>query len=123
MMLSFALVPRSWGFRVTSLSVTTNGIPEFNPPEHKTDRKIDRAAKKFYRSVAAGRPKPGISDMVMFMTAQPSIRRVPRGFFDYMYWKDHGWLEKDAAYYYDPQAGIARKALARLLAKGMGLFP
>lgn len=78
MMIPFKLAPQSWGFRVTSLCVMTNGISELNPPQYKTDKKIDRAAKKFYRSVAAGRPKPGLFNMATFMVAQPSIRRAPR---------------------------------------------
>jgi multimeric flavodoxin WrbA len=122
MLLSFALVPRAWGFKVTSLSVTTNGIPEFNPPEYKVDKNISNAAKKFYRSVAAGRPKPSLFSMAMFMNSQPSLRKVPQEYFDHHYWKDYGWLEKDTCYYYDPQAGMLKKMLARLLSKFMGVF-
>ncbi len=122
MLKSFSLVAQTWGFKVQSLSVTTNGMPEFNPPEEKTNKKIDRAAKKFYHAVAAGRPKPGLMGMAMFMTAQPPIRKIPQECFDHRYWKDHGWLEKDACYYYGPQAGVLKKILARLLAKFMGLF-
>ncbi len=123
MLISFALTPGTWGFKVArSLSVVTNGMPEFNPPADKTDKKIRMAAEKFYRAVAAGRPKPGLFDMAMFMTAQPRIRKVPRDNFDHRYWEGRGWLEEDACYYYDPQAGMPKRILARLLSKFLDLF-
>jgi hypothetical protein len=34
----------------------------------------------------------------------------------------HGWLEKDACYYYDPQAGVLKKMLARQLVKLLVVF-
>jgi len=122
MMISFKLVPQTWGFKVNSLNVKTNGIPEFNPPQYKTDKKIAKAAKKFYRSVAAGRPEPGLLGMAAFMTAQAQIKRTPEEMFDHRYYQDHGWLEKDACYYYDPQAGVLNTMLARQLAKYLGVF-
>ena len=123
MLKSFSLVPSVWGFKVAdSLSVVTNGNPEFSTPEEKADKKIGKAAKKFYHAVAAGRPKPGLLSMAMFMFAQLSLRKIPQEYFDYHYWKDHGWLEKDACYYYDPQTGVLKKMLARLLSKFMGLL-
>lgn len=122
MMKPFSLVPRSWGFNVIGLSFITNGIPAFNPPADKTDKKISKAAKKFYNSVAAGRPKPGLLGMAIFMTARPSLMRVPEEYFDHHYWKGQGWFEKRACYYYDPQAGLIKKTLARILAKIMGAF-
>jgi multimeric flavodoxin WrbA len=122
MMISFKLVPQTWGFKVTSLNVMTNGIPEFNPPQQKTDKKIAMAANKFYRSVAAGRPKPGLLSMAAFMVSHFQIRKIPEEMFDHRYYKDHGWLEKTACYYYDPQAGVLKKMLARQLAKFLGVF-
>jgi multimeric flavodoxin WrbA len=124
MLMTFSLVPRAWGFKVaSSLAITTNGLPEYSTPEARASKKIDKAAKKFYRSVAAGRPKPGLFGMATFMAARPSIRKIPQEFFDYHYWKDHGWLEKSACYYYDePQPGMVGKSLAGILARFMGLF-
>jgi multimeric flavodoxin WrbA len=123
MLLSFSLVPKAWGFKVVqNLSIVTNGIPEYSTPKEKADNKIGRAAKKFYDAVAAGRPKPDLVSMAMFMSSQPSLRRLPEEFFDHQYWKDHGWLEPCASYYYDPQAGILKRTLARLLAKVMVVF-
>jgi multimeric flavodoxin WrbA len=121
-MISFKLVPQTWGFKVNSLNVMTNGLPEFNPPQFKTDKKIAGAAKKFYRSVAAGRPKPGIFSMAAFMVSRHHIRRTPEEMFDHRYYKDHGWLEKDACYYYNAQAGVLKKMLARQLSKFLGVL-
>ncbi len=60
--------------------------------------------------------------MAMFMYSQPSLRKVPQEYIDHHYWKDHGWLEKDTCYYYDPQAGVLKMMLARLLSKFMGVL-
>lgn len=122
MMIAFKLVPQTWGCKVTSLNVMMNGIPELNPPQYKTDTKITKAAKKFYRSVAAGKPEPGILGMAAFMIAQAQIRRTPKEMFDHRYYQDRGWFEKDACYYYTLQAGVLDKLLARNLAKLMGGF-
>jgi len=122
MMISFKLVPQTWGFKVNSLNVKTNGIPEFNPPQYKTDKKIAKAAKKFYRSVAAGRPRPGLLSMAAFVASRDQIRWTPGEMFDHRYYKDHGWFEKEACYYYDPQAGALKKMLARQLAKFLDVF-
>ncbi len=120
MMISFKLVPQTWGFEVTGLNVKTNGIPEFNPPQYKTDKKVAKAAKQFYRSVAAGRPIPGLFRMAAFVVTQLQIQRIPKEMFDHRYYQDHGWLEKDASYYYNPQAGMLKKILAGQLAKCLG---
>jgi multimeric flavodoxin WrbA len=120
MMISFTLVPQTWGFKVNGLNVKTNGIPEFNAPQHQTDKKVAKAAKQFYRSVAGGRPKPDLFSMAGFVIAQLQIRRIPEEMFDHRYYQDHGWLEKDACYYYNPQAGRLKKILARQLANCLG---
>jgi hypothetical protein len=84
---------------------------------------VNGAAKKFYDAIEAGRPKPSISSMVTFYFAQQSLKKAPPELFDYNYWKDHGWFEKNADYYYDPEANFVKKALARVLSKFMGLIP
>ena len=119
----FSLVPSVWGFKVVDrLSVVTNGMPELCTPEEKASKKIGKAAEKLYHAVVAGRPKPGILSMAMFMFVQPLLRKAPQEYVDYHYWKDNGWLEKDACYYYDPQAGVLKKMLSRLLSKFVGLL-
>ncbi len=123
MLLPFSLVPKAWGFKVTqNLSIVTNGIPEYSTPEDKANKKIGQAAKKFYDAVAAGRPPPDLFSMAMFRYAQPMLRKLPDELFDHHYWKDHGWLEPDACYYYDTRAGMLKRTLARLLAKVMVVF-
>lgn len=123
MLTTFALVPQSWGFRVAGkLGVTTNGLPEFSTPPEQADRRIGKAARKFYRAVAAGRPKPGILGMAMFLTSRSSIMRVPQELYDYGYWKGHGWFAEGTCYYHDTQAGAMKKSAARLLARCMGWF-
>jgi len=60
--------------------------------------------------------------MASFLFAKKSIEKLTPEFFDYNYWKDHGWLEKNADYYYDPKTNMVKKALARLLSNFMGLI-
>ncbi|HMK45436.1 MAG TPA: flavodoxin family protein [Methanocella sp.] len=122
MLKSFAFVPEVWGFNVAhSFGIAANNVPEFGTQTEKTEKKIDTAAKKFYSAVANGRVKPRLLNMAVFLAAQPSIRKISKEYYDYHYWRDHGWLEKDTWYYYDPQTGIVKKTLAKLLSKFFSL--
>jgi multimeric flavodoxin WrbA len=122
MLKAFAFVPEIWGFSVAHrFAIATNGVQEFSTGVEKADKKIDTAAKKFYGAVAAGRAKPKLFNMAVFLAAQPSIRKISAEYYDYHYWRDHGWLEKDTWYYYNPQAGLVKKTMAKLLSKFFSL--
>ena len=122
MLKSFSFVPEVWGFKVVhSFGISTNKILEFGTHTEKVDRKISAAAKTFYSAVAAGRVKPGLFSMAVFLAVQPDIRKVPPEFYDYSYWRDQGWLEKGTWYYYDPQAGVVKKTMAKLLSRFFSL--
>lgn len=125
MLMSFSTAPRIWGFKITDgFGVVTNEDPNSNlsTPAEKTNKNVSAAAKKFYNALVAGRPKPGVFSMASFLFAKQNFKNVDPESFDYHYWKDHGWLEKDADYYYDPEANFIKKALARLLSKFIGLL-
>jgi multimeric flavodoxin WrbA len=122
---SLSTAPNIWGFKVVeSLGVVKNGDPKSNltTPKDKVDKKVNKAAKKFYDAVKSGRPSPSIFSMSSFLFAKKSMIKLTPEFFDYHYWKDHGWLEKDVDYYYDPETNLLKKLLARLLSKFIGLI-
>jgi multimeric flavodoxin WrbA len=122
MLKTISFVPEIWGFRIAHrFAIATNGVQEFSTRTDKADKKIGTAAIKFYSAVAAGRVRPGVFNMAMFLAVQPSIRKISAEYYDYHYWRDHGWLEKDTWYYYDPQAGVAKKTMAKLLSKFFSL--
>lgn len=119
---SLSFMPEVMGFRVTrSFNIATNDVPEFGTRAEKANKKIGVAAKKFYDAVSAGKVKPGLFNMVVFLAAQSSIRKISAEYYDHRYWRDQRWLEKDTWYYYDPQASIVKRGLARLLSKFMSL--
>jgi multimeric flavodoxin WrbA len=125
MTMSFSTVPRLWGFNVVcSLGVVTNGDPQsdLSTPVEKVNKMVNGAAKKFYDAIEGDKSKPGLFSMASFLFAKRSLKKAPPELFDYNYWKDHGWFEKNADYYYDPGTNFVNKALARLLSKFMGLI-
>ena len=52
-----------------------------------------------------------------------NFKKVNQESFDYHYWKNNGWLDENASYYYDPETNFIKRVLARLLSKSMGLIP
>jgi multimeric flavodoxin WrbA len=122
MLLPFSIAPQTWGFKVVhSFGIISNDIPEYSTPQKKADRKINKAAKKFHDALASGRPRPSILTMAMFLAIKSGFKNLNPEYFDYQYWKNQGWLENSASYYYDPETNFIRKGLTRILSKFMGL--
>ena len=122
---SLSTAPSIWGLKVVqSLGVVKNGDPnsDLNTPMEKVDKMVKEATENFYDAMKAGRPNPSIFSMASFLFAKKSIKKLTPEFYDYHYWKDHGWLEKNADYYYDAETNFVKKALARLLSNFMGLI-
>jgi multimeric flavodoxin WrbA len=125
MMKPFSFAIQTWGFKVvTSIDVITNGDPnsKLSTPPDKVDKKVKKTAKNFYSSITAGRPKASIFSMIMFLFAKKNIKEANPEFFDYHYWKDHGWLENNAHYYHEPETNFVNKGLARILSRFVGLI-
>ncbi len=124
MLMAFAIPPGTWGFNVANkLGVVTHEHPEeYSLAERKSmddsmNKKVNKAAKAFYGALQATRPHAGIFSMAMFLYTKPYYQKREPTSVDYQYWKAHGWLEKDACYYFDPGAGIIKKGLAKLGSK------
>lgn len=124
-LMSLKIAPQVWGFNVvSSLGVVTNGDPnsDLSTPVEKVNKMVNKAARKFYGALSTEKPKPGLFNMASFLFAKGNFKKVDQESFDYNYWKDNGWLEKNANYYYDPEANFIRKAIARFLSKFIGLI-
>jgi multimeric flavodoxin WrbA len=124
-LLSLSTAPSTWGFQVVeSVGVVKNGDPnsDLTTPMEKVDKKVNKSAENFYNAVKAGRPSPSIFSMTTFIFAKKNMEKLSPEYFDYQYWKDHGWLENSAEYYYDPETNFIKKVLARLLSQFMGLI-
>jgi multimeric flavodoxin WrbA len=125
MLMSFSTAPKIWGFNVVhSFGVVTNGDPnsDLNTPVKKINEIVNGAAKKFYAALSADKPKPGLFNLATFLFAKQNFKKIDPESFDYQYWKNQGWLEKNADYYYDPETNLVKNALARLLSKFVGLI-
>lgn len=128
MLMSFAIPPGTWGFDVVhKVGVVTHERPEeYSSAERKAledamNKKVDTAAKKFYGALRDTRSGPGTFSMAKFLYTKPYYQKREPTSVDYQYWKAHGWLEKDACYYFDPKAGLIKKGLAKLGTKFIGL--
>ncbi|HML04702.1 MAG TPA: flavodoxin family protein [Methanobacterium sp.] len=124
MMKPFSLALQTWGFNVIdSIDIIKNGDPTstLTTPPEKVNQKVEKSAKKFYNALSAGNPKTSIFSMIMFLFAKNNIKELNPEYYDYHYWKNHGWLENNANYYQDPEANFIKKGLASILSKFMGL--
>ncbi|MGZ7050029.1 MAG: flavodoxin family protein [Methanobacterium sp.] len=124
-LMSLSTAPKIWGFNmVCSLGVVTNGDPnsDLSTPKDKVNKRVKDAAKKFYDSLETQNIKPGLFNMASFLFAKENFLKIDPESFDYNYWKNNGWLEKNADYYYDPGTNLVNKAIARLLSKFMVLI-
>ncbi|CAJ37077.1 flavodoxin family protein [Methanocella arvoryzae] len=118
----FSFMAEVWGFSIADrFAVAASEVPEFGTRAAKADKKVEVAAKKFHSAVTAGRVKPGLVNMAVFLAAQASIRKLSSEYYDYDYWREHGWLEKDTWYYYEPRAGLVKKTAAKLLSRFFSL--
>ncbi len=128
MVMAFTVAVESTGFKVTSkLSVVTHERTDWGSPEEMAAleaakvKKVDAVAKKFYGSLKAGAPKPGTIDMARFMIIKKGHLHDAPGSPDYRYWKERGWYDKGAYYFYGPEPGIIRKCLVAVTSAFLGI--
>lgn len=122
MLMPFSIAPQTWGFKIAhKLGIVSNDIPEYSTSTRKANKEINNASRKFHDSLAAGRPKPSILTMAIFLSIKSGFKKLNPEYFDYQYWKNQGWLENDTYYYHDPETNFVRKGLARILSKFVGL--
>jgi hypothetical protein len=96
------------------------------PPNHeqnearrlKEDAKVEAQANRFYRALMDPRPvKPSVIKLMVFKKQQKAFGAAPVDLADFQFWKEKGWLEKTATYYYPVEIGKVKKACASLLSR------
>lgn len=121
---SFQIAPMAWGFKIVeNLDIVTEGDPQLRRENfQKDEKKIQKAAGKFYSAILDGRPKPSIISMAIFLFSRREVSKLSDEYFDYRYYHDHGWLDGDAYYFHDPEASFMKKKIAQILSKFMGIL-
>ena len=117
-------VADAWGFEVVgnlSYRMAPKNTPMTIPPI-KND-KTDVILEKFYRKIKEKKPrKLSFSDHITFRLMQAVYSRFETmSPYDYQYWKEKGWFEKEPVYFYSPvKRNIIYDLIARFLAWMMG---
>ena len=111
-----------FGFRTAgTLGLMT---PPFKLPqsyEEKSEKKIEAAARQFYKAIEnKGPATPSLMEVVGFRSIQAMSNRLGETYesvypADFRYWKDKGWLDQSRYYYTDAQIDLIRKAAARAI--------
>jgi len=90
-----------WGFDVVSRAgiVTPPVLPE--QQARNNDRKLDEAAREFFRALAERRERrPGLRSVIVFHGQRATFDELGDDFpADHAYWKERGWLDPSARYY------------------------
>jgi len=90
-----------WGFDVVARAglVTQPGPTPGQAREN--ERKLDRAARSFFRALAEGRARrPGLRSVVVFHAQWASFDELADvAPADHAYWKELGWLNPGVRYY------------------------
>jgi len=114
------MVAKTWGFdHVDELSY--RAAPKQTPmkiPPMKKDR-TDEVVRKFYYAIKEKKPKKlTLSDYLNFRLMQTVYKKLESmSPYDYKYWKEKGWFEKDAKYFCgNIKSNIFKDSIARLFA-------
>jgi multimeric flavodoxin WrbA len=129
MLLSFSIPLSTWGFKITHKfgvvmheNADWGTIKERESLEQDKQKKVDKAAKKFYDSLSMNALKPSVFNMAQFLYVKQAHLKGSSDSVDYHYWNDHDWFEKDAYYFYDPGVNILKKWMALVASKFFGLL-
>jgi multimeric flavodoxin WrbA len=116
------LTAGSWGFDVVSkVSALTpfdgkayvhKDMAKYNS---KMEKKLDKAARKFYTAVRQGRRQPGVFSIAQFLLRKASFMKEPEENLDRIYFERNGWLDRNAKYFYEIKAGAIKMGAARCI--------
>lgn len=106
-----------WGFDVVARAgmITTPNIP---PGQARAnDKKLDEAAREFYRALAEGRERrPGLRSVIIFHAQRASFDELADSApTDHAYWKERGWLDAGARYYTDAPVNPLYDVIGRIV--------
>ena len=117
-------VADAWGFEVVgnlSYRMAPKNTPMTLPPI-KND-KTNELLENFYRKIKEKKPrKLSFTDHITFRLMQAVYKRFETmSPYDYQYWKEKGWFEKESVYFYSPvKRNIIYDSIAWFLAWMMG---
>lgn len=108
----------SMGF-IDCAKVCVTFAPAHEKNEKKTKKEmknLSRKTQQFYQKLVDTKPvKPSFIRLLTFKKQKKGFANAPQGSADYKFWKEKGWLDKKANYYYDAPVGIVHKVLVHLL--------
>lgn len=106
----------SMGFSIAgSLGLTLN-TGAVVPVTAKHAKKLDALADRFLKKLnSARRNAPTVFSLVSFYYNRRYYEREDRTSYDYLHWKEKGWLEKDRAYFTDVKVSLFQKIAAHIL--------
>lgn len=128
MLMAFGVAVESVGFKVVhKAGVVTHERQDWGTPrerdalETQKIKKVNDAAKAFYEALRAGRSEPGVTDMARFSLTRSAHLKDEPGSPDHKYWKERGWYDKDAYYYYGSRPGLVKRGLIAAIASVFSL--
>lgn len=129
MLLNLSIPLSSWGFKIDHKFgvVMHEHMKRYSGKENQTlekdmTKKVNIAARKFYKSLHESPPRPNTFAMAQFLYVKHEHSRDDPNSIDYQYWKSCGWYEKNVYYFYNPKAGILKKGMALAGSKLFGLI-
>ena len=114
------MVAKAWGFDCID-EVGYTAAPKNTPmkvPSIKKDRTEEVVDKLYYAIKEKKAKKLSLTDHISFRLMQAIYKRLEKmSPYDYRYWKEKGWFEKDKKYFYDNvKRNIFKDTFARFLA-------
>ena len=109
----------TWGIKIAGHSRFRMG-ERMEPEviESKYTDESNRAAAKLFNAVKNhSYAKPTLYSLIAFKVQQVCWQKVSKhqDTFDYYYWDNHGWLQKDCKYYTPNKAGFMKVKFARMI--------
>ncbi len=97
----------------------------FAPPHEKDEDKLEKEMNKlkkktevFYKRLIDARPvKPSFIKLLAFKKQREGFSKAPQNLADYKFWKEKGWLDKAADYYYKVRVGAPCKIALSIISK------
>lgn len=106
-----------WGYDVVSRVGIVMPLTSSERHAQETDRKIDRAARAFFRALAEGRERrPGLRSVIVFHAQRVSFDEMKDlAPTDHAYWRELGWLDPSARYYTSARVNPLYDAVGRIV--------
>jgi multimeric flavodoxin WrbA len=112
----------AWGFNVVhrlGMAIDPNRASDAvrAAEQRQAQVKAQKAARAFLRALNTARPPvPSLVGVAAFTLQKRAFGGAAQDMADYQYWKNKGWLEPDARYYYPAPINPFKRFLAATLA-------